>query len=214
MFASGCESKERPWDQPLPANAPPAVFTQSASLSNDGGPENQGDASAIEASDGGHGADKNPNLEEPAAPVRVGGAWVRCYGNFKLSGDPVKDVTRLGLLCGPVNGMRRHSSQPWVGRAAMGEPPVVETFEAKQGECFRIFAAAETQVLDLNIAVKSSRDATIAADHGEDAWPIVQPDRPFCMLFDDTLHAEISASRGQGRFAAEVWVLPLERRSD
>lgn len=110
--------------------------------------------------------------------------------------------------------MRRLSAQAMVGSVAEGQPPVVETFSSKRGECYRIFAVAEAQVGDLDVAVKSSRDAVIAADHGEDAWPIVQPDRPFCVLEDDTLRIEISARRGQGRFAAELWGLPRPARAD
>lgn len=213
LLSSGCESRERPWDKPLPANAPPAVFTQNAGLLADGGSGTGSDGG--ERLDGGEqDADAAADLTGPAEPVRVGGPWVRCYGNFKPSGDPIKDVTRLGLLCGPVNGMRRLFDQAWVGRVAEGEAPVVESFQVKRGECFRIFAASETPIRDLNIAVKSSRDATIATDHGEDGWPIVQPDRPFCMLFDDTLRTEIWAQRGQGRFAAEVWVLPIKKSPD
>jgi hypothetical protein len=101
-----------------------------------------------------------------------------------------------------------------VGSVAEGQPPIAEPFSARRGECYRVFAAAEPSVIDLDVAVRSSRDAVIAADHGEDAWPIVQPDRPFCVLEDDTLRLEITARRGQGRFAAELWVLPRPERAD
>jgi hypothetical protein len=110
--------------------------------------------------------------------------------------------------------MRRLSSQAMVGSVAEGQPPVAETFASKRGECYRVFAVAEPSISDLDVAVRSSRDAVIAADHGEDAWPIVQPDRPFCVLEDDTLRIEISARRGQGRFAAELWGLPRPARAD
>jgi hypothetical protein len=132
---------------------------------------------------------------------------VRCYGGFHPSGEPVKDVTRLSILCGPENGMKRLSQRPLEGSVTAGGPGVSETFEARRGECYRVFAVAEAGVADLDIVVRSSRGAAIAADHGEDAWPIVQPDRPFCALEDDRLTVEVSAKRGSGRFAAEVWVL-------
>ena len=79
--------------------------------------------------------------------------------------------------------------------------------EAKRGECYRVFAVADATVTDLDVTVHSSRGAPVAADHGEDAWPIVQPDRPFCPLEKDVYTLEIAAHRGHGRFAAEVWVL-------
>jgi hypothetical protein len=119
----------------------------------------------------------------------------------------VKDVTRLSLLCGPENGMRRLSKKPLEGTVTEGGPPVTDSFEARRGECYRVFAVAEPGVADLDVVVRSSRGAAIAADHGEDAWPIVQPDRPFCPLEDDRYAVEVTAHRGAGRFAAEVWVL-------
>jgi hypothetical protein len=140
-------------------------------------------------------------------PVRVGGPWVRCYGNFRLGGEPLKDVTRLGLMCGPANGMRRISKAPIEGEVLEGGEPVVAPLSAKKGECYRVFAVAEPSVRDLDVNVRSSRGASIAADHGEDAWPIVQPDRPFCPLEDDALSIELSARRGKGKVAAEVWAL-------
>ncbi len=211
----GCERRAHPWDQPdaggpPPTEAPPPPIVLPF-------------ADAGEAGDGGTHAD---DPEAPALPVRVGGPWVRCYGGFHPTGEPVKDVTRLSLLCGPENGMRRLSTRPLEGRVAAGGPGVSETFEARRGECYRVFAVAETErdggagsdpgVGDLDVVVRSSRGSAIAADHGEDAWPIVQPDRPFCALEDDRYTLEVSAKRGGGRFAAEVWVLrtPGRRRPE
>ncbi len=139
--------------------------------------------------------------------MRVGGPWVRCYGGFHPAGDPLKDVTRLAILCGPENGMKRLSTRALEGVVNAGAAAVSEAFDARRGECFRIFAVAEPSVADLDVVVRSSRGAPIAADHGEDAWPIVQPDRPFCALEDDRYTFEVSARKGSGRFAAEVWVL-------
>ncbi|MCC6557155.1 MAG: hypothetical protein IT372_29735 [Polyangiaceae bacterium] len=150
--------------------------------------------------------------EAVPAPVRVGGPWVRCYGNFRLSGEPLKDVTRLSILCGPENGMRRLSRQAFEGAVAEGQPAAAEGFRAVQGECYRVFAAADRGVADLDVAIRSSRGVVIATDGGEDAWPIVQPDRPFCALEDDAVTVEISARKGAGRFAAEVWVLRTPKR--
>jgi hypothetical protein len=137
----------------------------------------------------------------------VGGPWVRCYGGFHPSGDPIKDVTRLSLLCGPENGMKRLSKQPIEGAVSAGGPSVTDVFDARRGECYRVFAVADPGVTDLDVVLRSSRGSAIAADHGEDSWPIVQPDRPVCALEDDRLSVEISAKKGTGRFAAEIWVL-------
>jgi hypothetical protein len=215
-LALGCQSRARPWDQGdaeapsatspsltptsmLPAKAPRALPEGSAAAEDpsDDPPPDEG-RSAPDRDDDDHAA---------TPPVRIGGPWVRCYGSFHPAGDPVKDVTRLALLCGPENGMHRLSRAPFEGTVAEGAPGITSTFDAKRGECYRVFAVAEATVSDLDVTVHSSRGAPVAADHGEDAWPIVQPDRPFCPLEKDRYTLEIAAHRGHGRFAAEVWVL-------
>jgi hypothetical protein len=79
--------------------------------------------------------------------------------------------------------------------------------EAKRGSCYRIFAVAEASVTDLDVVVRSSRGVSIAQDHGEDRWPVVQPDRPICPLENDLMTIELTARRGKGRAVAEVWML-------
>jgi hypothetical protein len=203
LTAGGCEDRVRPWEgkpgpAPVLSAAPPRpTLPLPAGLDGAGG----GDGGA---------AQLDPEL--PALPVRVGGPWVRCYGNFRLSGDPLKDLTRLSLLCGPENGMWRLTKTPIEGRVSEGQPGVSQKLKAVRGECYRVFAVGGPGVLNLDITLQSSRGATIASDGGEDAWPIVQPDRPFCPLEDDTVTVEISAKRGEGRFAAEVWVLKTPER--
>lgn len=200
-LACGCQERQHPWDQ-----GDAAVPQEPTRALSPLVPSGLGAAST--GSDGGKdpGSDSD-EARPPTPPVRVGGPWVRCYGNFRAGGEPVKDVTRLALLCGPENGMHRLSTKPFEGSVAEGSPGVTEAFEARRGECYRVFAVAEPEVKDLDVTVRSSRGAAIAADHSEDSWPIVQPDRPFCPLADDRCEVEISAHRGRGRFAAEVWVL-------
>lgn len=198
LLALGCERRARPWDPPdgsapQPIAPAPPITSRPVITDDAGAPTEDAGAPAV--------------IEGPTPPVRVGGPWVRCYGGFRPSGDPVKDVTRLSILCGPENGMKRLSKQPLEGTVREGGPGVSETFQARRGECYRVFAVAEPAVGDLDIVVRSSRGASIAADHGEDGWPIVQPDRPICPLEDDRYSFEVTAKRGSGRFAAEVWVL-------
>ena len=195
-FSLACTHPKRPWDQP---DAAPTAAEPAPSLSIV--------LPRVDAPAGSGGPERPAEPDLPATPVRVGGPWVRCYGGFHPAGDPVKDVTRLSILCGPENGMKRLSQRPLEGSVTAGGPSVSETFEARRGECYRVFAVAEAGVGDLDVVVRSSRGAAIAADHGEDAWPIVQPDRPVCALEDDRYTVEVSAERGSGRFAAEVWVL-------
>lgn len=198
---AGCREEPRPWEgQPGPAAVLSAPPPRAA-------PPRPPSGLLLGAGEGDGDAGSAPDPDLPPLPVRVGGPWVRCYGNFRLTGDPLKDLTRLSLLCGPENGMRRASPKPIEGRVAEGGPGVEEKLYAVRGACYRVFAVGGPGIINLDVAVRSSRGATIATDGGEDAWPIVQPDRPFCALEDDLITVEISARRGEGRFAAEVWML-------
>lgn len=204
---AGCDEKPRPWEG---KEGPPVALT-AATPGADAGADAGASAEAEASAGADAGADAG-TTEEFQIPVRVGGPWVRCYGNFRLEGDPIKDVTRLSLLCGPENGMRRLTKRTIEGSVAEGQAPVTEPLRMVRGECYRVFAAADRGVQDLDVAVRSSRGVMVASDAGEDGWPIVQPDRPFCALEDDEGAVEISARKGAGRFAAEVWVLRTPRR--
>lgn len=196
LLAPACRERPRPWEQLAdagPARAPRVDNLADASL--------LADASAFAEAD--PGADVDPGLP---SPVRVGGPWVRCYGNYRLSGDPLRDVTRLGMLCGPENGMRR-MAETIQGAVEAGKTHHTSTFEVVSGECYRIFATAEPTITDLDVDVLTRHGARVAGDHGDDGWPIVQPDRPFCPLESDTYTLEVKARRGSGRFAAEIWRL-------
>lgn len=201
MLVVGCREKQRPWEQTGEEPPPPwpsatskpllsPTFVQAASLAP------SGSAGPL-----------LPDEQPLPSPVRVGGPWVRCYGDFRLEGPLLADLTRLTMLCGPPNGMRRLSKKPVEGDVVEGGSPVTMPLEAKRGFCYRVFAVAEASVTDLDVVVRSSRGASIAQDHGEDRWPIVQPDRPFCPLENDAMTIELTARRGKGRAAAEVWLL-------
>lgn len=237
LALAGCDDKPRPWSR---GDGPPVVLAPRGSVGGAQGPgggqlanaaEGAGGGPAQDAAGGGGSApppsasgpateapavaDTGPGAAEPPGPrPQPGGPWVKCHEGFTLSGEPVRDVTRLGLLCGPSNGMRRKTRQAIVGLGGQHEPPVSAQIQGWRGACYRIFAAADAQVSELDVTVRSSREVGVAADHTPGRLAIVQPDRPFCMLADEPFTVEISVKRGSGRFAAEVWALgePRKRR--
>jgi hypothetical protein len=194
LLAGGCGRAPHPWEQADDAGevAPSGSIRRAGPL--------LGDAGSAPAS----------SADDPVLPVPVGGSWVRCYGHFKPAGEPKKDVTRLGLLCGPSNGMHQEGDV-FEGPLTEGGAPIERKIEAKRGACYRVFAVGEASIQDLDVTLRSSRGSAIAADHGQDAWPIVQPDRPICALEDDRWAVEVRSKRGQGRFAAEIWALAPAR---
>jgi hypothetical protein len=191
---AACTPREaRPWDQPDAATAVPPPM-----------PPIRGSSPAPDVS----AASSAVDPDVPLMPVRVGGAWVRCYGHFKPSGDPKKDVTRLGLMCGPSNGMSKQAEL--AGDVDARGRSSEERIEAKRGVCYRVIAVGDAGVGVLRATVRTSRGSAIADERGPDSWPIVQPDRPLCALDDDHWTLEVRAEKGAGRFAAEVWVLSTE----
>ncbi len=201
-MSSSCERPKRPWD----VSADAAVVDDSKPFLPGKPPRWRPDASSgrVVAT---RTAQSSSTGVFPHISA-VGGLWVSCYGGFRPSGEPLKDVTRLGLMCGPVNGMKLVTDKPMVGQLALGQTHKEHRFVAEAGECYRVFAVASNSVKNLDVTVRSLRGSRLASDHSEDNWPIVDPDRPFCTFESDTFVLEFSSPAGAGRFAAQVWKLP------
>jgi hypothetical protein len=130
---------------------------------------------------------------------------VTCYGNYRPTSTPERDVTRLGILCGPANGMKP------VAPVAVGEAtenPIELPLDVRQGDCFRIFAVAEGTVSDLAVVVRDPKGGPIASDHNNDRWPILNPDGPFCLVDAGKYSVEVRARQGKGKYALQIWRLP------
>jgi hypothetical protein len=130
---------------------------------------------------------------------------VTCYGNYRPTSTPERDVTRLGLLCGPANGMKP------LGAMLTGEATdnaVEHPLEVRQGDCFRIFAVADSTVSDLAVVVRDPKGGPVASDHNNDRWPILNPDGPFCLVDAGKYAVEVRARQGRGRYALQIWRLP------
>jgi hypothetical protein len=136
-----------------------------------------------------------------AAPV--GGDWLRCYGSFVPRTDPRHDVERFGRACGAPNRMRRRL-EPIEGSVAEGGKPAEHRFRVRRGGCYRVFAVAEPFVRDLDVEVLTVGGRRVAQDTGEDRWPIVEPDRPFCAFEAGEYRAVVRAQRGTGRYALAI----------
>jgi hypothetical protein len=147
-----------------------------------------------------------PSAAEEAANS-AGGLWVSCYQGFEPGERAAADVARLGLLCGPPNGMRR-VGDTLTGSVEPGKKASAHPLKARAGACYRIFAVADDGVQDLDVIVRSSRGSRLSTDDTDDRWPIVEPERPFCTFANDNFTVELSAEAGAGRYAAELWELP------
>ncbi len=135
------------------------------------------------------------------------GPWVRCYARFRPESTPLRDVTRLALLCGPQNGMRR-LGETLEGEASDTGASVEHAVSLGKGQCVRAFAVAEASVADLELALVGPSGVTLATDGGDDRWPILLPDRAVCVDVDGSYTVRVRARKGRGRFALSTWLLP------
>ena len=147
----------------------------------------------------------SPDAGVAAGPEPVGGTWVSCYGRYRPTSTPRRDVLRLGLLCGPVNGMRL------VGWTIEGEATDAATehgLDLDAGDCLRVFAVSEQSVLDFSVEVRDPKGGLVAADRSGDRWPILNPDGPFCVMQAGRYALRVRTRQGGGRYAMQVWKLP------
>jgi hypothetical protein len=146
---------------------------------------------------------------EPFKPRFEGGLFVRCAEQLRAtSSDPVRDVTRLALACGPSTGMTRVGDGPHEGAVAEGAAEVRLPMSFAEGRCYRLFAVGDPGIEDLSVEIRSSHGTVIASDHREDRVAVVQPDRAVCPPRADEVLVTIAAKKGRGAFALEVWEVP------
>ncbi len=140
-------------------------------------------------------------------PAPVGGNWLRCYASFQPRTQPKLDVTRLGLMCGPVNGMKKLADPPEATVDGDGGTGRQHAWTAEAGDCYRIFAVADPSVEDLDVEVFAPGGQRVAFDTGDDRWPLVNPDGPFCVFDAGEYRAVVKAPRSGGTYAIQIWRL-------
>ena len=142
-------------------------------------------------------------------PMRIvdatrGEAFTSCYRTFQPVGDVLRDLSQMTALCGPPNAM--HAVTPVLqGRQSATEPLARFTFRGETGRCYRVFAAADRGVADLDMAVLDPDHAVVGHDTNADAFPILNPDGPLCLTRPGAYTLLVSVERGEGRYALQVW---------
>ena len=163
--------------------------------------EREGDATALDRARTTKPAE---SARAPSPSARVMTEWLRCTEGLGATGEPLRDVTRLALACGPSTGSKRKLRTALTGTLAPGEASVLG-LEGERGECLRVFAVGEPSIRELDVRVRSHNDKVIGQDRSTGPVAIVRADRPLCLLEGGALTIEIVATEGAGRFAVELW---------
>lgn len=199
--AAACERKARPWEGAPDGSVVDASRPFLPDAPRDG--SWLGPASALPSSS----AAEEPPPTPKKIEVRGGGLWRSCADGFSPSGDARKDVERLGLLCGPANGMKV-DGEALTGEAS--ERVATHPLPVLDGACYRVFAVASAGVEGLDLTVRSLRGSRLAGAEGGRVL-MVDAERPFCTFANETLTLEVRARGGKGRYAVRIYQLPAQR---
>jgi hypothetical protein len=131
--------------------------------------------------------------------------WESCYSTFGPTGHAENDLGKLVRDCGPAGGMRP-VTQVRVASQAQEDPVDRYTFEVPTaGRCYRIYAASDGAVQDLDLLLRTPAGDPVVADVTHDSWPVVPPRAPICFPEPGTYVLEVSVYKGSGRYALQVW---------
>ncbi|HMJ13094.1 MAG TPA: hypothetical protein VK524_16850, partial [Polyangiaceae bacterium] len=127
------------------------------------------------------------------------GVFAKCHSGFTSGGDPTLDVMRLGLMCGPSNGMKLLLDVA----SDLAALPERHTLEVRAGDCFRVIAAASRAVAGLRVEVTAA-DERVVARGAAPSWLILDSEYPFCSSEAGTYRVAVSASSAPDAGAAPV----------
>ncbi len=138
-----------------------------------------------------------------AGPAPSGANWGRCALHFTPEGKPDLDVMRLGLMCGPSNGMHRVVLGPKQHSGGVGR--VELRFPAHAGDCFRLLVVGEQGAGRIEVELADAHGKLLAKQSGRRRWTMLGLDGPVCVPDAGQYHAKVHAERGQ--LAVELWRL-------
>lgn len=138
-----------------------------------------------------------------AGPAPSGANWGRCALHFTPRGQPALGVMRLGLMCGPSNGMRRMPADQLrrdggAGRVELG-------FRANAGECFRLLVVGGRGSGRLEARLLDAEGKPVARQSGRRRWTMLALDGPVCLDSSGRYRAVVHAERGP--LAVQLWRL-------
>jgi hypothetical protein len=133
-----------------------------------------------------------------------GGVFESCYQGFRPSGNVERDLQQMTSMCGPPNSMKPVTAV-FTGTQGQRDPIARFTFKGDMGRCYRIFSATDRGVQDMDLAMLDPEKNVVGHDTNEDAFPMLNPDGPFCLTRPGIYTVLVSVEKGTGRYALQVW---------
>jgi hypothetical protein len=139
----------------------------------------------------------------PTAVAGQSPLWTTCLEHFEPNAAPHVDVLRLGMLCGPPNGLSLLARAS--GQVDEARKPFTYQWEAERGDCFRVFGVAEEPVEDLEVEVFGPHRERLFLENQNRRWVVATENGPFCAPKEGTFEAQFSTHGGHGTVAISVW---------
>lgn len=162
-----------------------------------------GDPEAPRGSAGAGGRDGRPD------PDRGSSHWSRCAAGFRATATASVDVLRLGLACGPANGMVRFGASLTGRTDEHGVEGHHRTEPLEAGDCVRFAVAADDSVRDLEVEVSrpgsEEAPARVTVDR---RWALVPEDAPLCVADGGPLAITVRTYSGGGAYSVDGWHFP------
>jgi hypothetical protein len=73
------------------------------------------------------------------------------------------------------------------------------------GSCYRVLAAGEESLQDLDLALFDPTGVLITEDPGQDRYPVLGMNSDVCPVSSGSYRVQAHAYVGQGRFALRIW---------
>ena len=131
-----------------------------------------------------------------------------CWKSIGLSGKGERDYATIVAACGEPTGMMEFVRP---ARGELGPSHKRDTFTVKMDDafCYRIFAAGDTSLGDLDIRVEKNGGALVMVDKTTQPVAIIDSDKAWCADQDTTytVHFDVDGP-GHGKYVFGIWAKP------
>jgi hypothetical protein len=127
-------------------------------------------------------------------------SWLACHTSVRPSRDLAAEVSARGKACEKATKMHPVGAV-LKGTQGAGDPHQEFPLRAEAKHCYRVYLAADDQVVDVGILVRDS-SGDVA---GEDAGLVLLEDGGVCFDAADDAKVIVTVGGGKGSYALQVW---------
>jgi len=137
-------------------------------------------------------------------PTSVPKDEAHCASLVKRTGDITTDINALGDVCGNNFGLT--AVAPPYSRKLSQEQGWQKQFDLElEAGCYRLFAAGDAGIRDLDTGIKDESGNVIAEDSSNGPMPVLNPGGPFCLQKAQKVALYARVGSGGGTYAMWLW---------